>query len=275
MANYVDVIWGLLFSNDEQQKFDQDPDGYLAAKGIADSSPEQIREAVVMACERGPVAAATSAGTAPAHTVMVPPPPPADHSPTLQETVQYYVTEVNQNYTIDDRDTYVDNSTEINAGDDAAITIDSDTNIVGDDGILVDGDNSGNIVTGDENVVDADGNAFGDGAVAADGDIDGTVNTGEFDGTQTRDNTNVGGVGEDASGIGLVEEVNVGDDLNIGGEQDNSSDDSTHVDVNMDPDGVADTDGGNGLPMGQMALSDDALREAQMADDQDDAEFDM
>jgi hypothetical protein len=276
MANYVDVIWSLLFSQEEQEQFDQDPDGYLAEKGIADSSPEQIREAVVMACERGPASAGTAAASTATQALVVPPPPPsAGHPPTVQETVEYYVTQVNENYTIDDRDTFVDNRTAITAGDGAVINIDNDTNITGDDSILIDGENTGDVVTGDGNVVNSDGNAFGDGAVAADGNINAPVNTGEFDGTQTDDNTNVGGVGDGASGIGNVDGgLAVGDDLNIGGEQDNSSDDSTNidVDVNTEPDEPdVGADGGGGLGgMGKAILPGDAaaLRGDPTTDDE-------
>ena len=43
MANYMEIFWNLLFDSEEQQQFDEDPDGYLAAKGIPpDTSPDQM-----------------------------------------------------------------------------------------------------------------------------------------------------------------------------------------------------------------------------------------
>ncbi len=206
-SNLVDIIRSLFGDPHAAAAFQADPQKFIQDNGMEDASYEEINEAVILACD-GPVSqgavvtgstfgstvapqvssGGVSAPAAPAHSAPATPPPPPPAPPVdmppaqaVEQIVNYYVTEVHETTTVDDRDTYTDNSVQNNVvaenGAHVDITNDNDTVTASGDGAVAGGEDS-----------DFEGVATGDGAVAAGDDIDGNVNTG----------TNTGVIGDDA-----------------------------------------------------------------------------
>ena len=55
MTNPIEAIWNLLFKDGEAEKYNEDPEQYLAETGLDHCDPAELHDLVVMAYEKGPV----------------------------------------------------------------------------------------------------------------------------------------------------------------------------------------------------------------------------
>src|SRR5918992_2462385 len=135
-SNLLELLLNLLR---DPSAYREDPEGFLSDCG--DVSPDDIREALILLKDRQDANVNRDHNTGGNHFVQVPPPPPA---PALEPgesnheaTVRYLDTYVTNNYTtVDDRDTNIDNSTDIQVeteGGDFDADIDFDSTVASDE----------------------------------------------------------------------------------------------------------------------------------------------
>ena len=276
-----ETFLNLFRSEEEQARFREDPERYLAEQGHEGATCGDVQDAATLAWEEVNVAPQSQSGGSTFHSggntvhqsgavgsapVPSPPPPPPHVSPA--EAAVYYVTEHNEyvenNSYIDDRDINQDNSinTQVQANGDVLLDIEQDI-------ITNSGDGS---VTGEDiedvGVVNGDGMAFGDAenaniaVVEGDGTAvandDGSVNTGTFTGVQE---SGVGDVTIDDAAVGFgsgeVTNIDIGDGAAVGtdatanrvtvdGDDNAVAVDDSHAATDND---VFDVDADLGLPM--------------------------
>ncbi len=290
--NLWEVFLNLFRSEEEQARFREDPEQYLAEHGQEGASCGDVQDAATLAWEEVNFAPQSQSGgstfTSGGNTVHQsgsaaaapppsPPPPPAHVTPA--EAAVYYVTEHNEyveNHSwIDDRDINQDNSinTQVQANGDVLLDIESDVATSSGDGSVTGQDIE------DVGVVNGDGMAFGDAedadiaVVEGDGDAvandDGSVNTGEFTGVQESGAGNVT-IEDSAVGFGEGEVTNTdvgagaavganatSNQVTVEGDDNAVAVDDSHATTDND---VFDVDADLGLPMedpiGRAALTE-------------------
>jgi hypothetical protein len=193
-------------------------------------------------------AAPAPAAAAPAPAPVAPPAYEGDPAQVIQQTINYYVTNVDQSTHIenlDDRDTIIDNSTEIDgdiyAEGDVELDFDNDVQTAGD----------GAVQLGEHARIEDSQVASGEGAVAAGGDVDDVITGDVTDSTVLQDATvtdsnvtgDVEGVVASDSDVAGVNTGEVGGDMvtNTGdGNVATGGSEVTDVDVDAGVDGSAD-----------------------------------
>jgi len=260
----LDTIWKLLFDPNETERYQENPEEYIAEHGLDQCDPGDLHDMVLMAYEKGPVSqgANVSVGgnqgvggprqvAGPGAAPSAPPPaPPVDPSlpvgQAIEQTINYYVSNTTNTY-VDDRDTNIDNSvnTQVIAGDGAEIDLDIDSenvSAVGDGAVAGGGDVSGV--------------ATGDGAIAVGDDVDGVLNTGVNTGVMADDSTFEGNVV-----VGDGNEV-VSDSTNVATGGGSVSDD----DIDFQNSGHADLDNVN-FGQGNTVSDDDTTTDSYNTSD--------
>ena len=181
-TNLLELLLNLLR---DPSAYRDDPEGFLSSCG--DVSPEDIREALILLQDRQDADFSRDHNTGGNHVHVPPPPPASDPEPgesNQEAAVRYLDTYITNNY-IDDRDTNIDNSTNIQAdtgGGDFDLDVDVDSVVASGDGSVAAGDDieDSDITTGDDNIV-GNGNVDGDDNTSIDGDdnevVDGDDNT--------------------------------------------------------------------------------------------------
>jgi hypothetical protein len=254
----LEFIRQLLTDGDLRELFGENPEAVMADYGLANLSPDDVCDALVLAQDNQTADFSRNYDTG--HNVIAPPPPPPHHdysSPAESHAaaVEYLSTYVTNNY-VDDRDTIVDNSVnqqiDTGGGDfDQDIDIDAVT-ASGDGAVAAGGDiEDSTITTGDGNQV-GDGNVMGDGNVVGDDNqaVTGDGNTTAFGGgdatsTEVGGSVSVGAGGAFGSGGDVTVDnsdnslENVGNtstDNSINDSFQDSSDNSTNDSGNLDVD---------------------------------------
>ncbi|MCE0766812.1 IniB N-terminal domain-containing protein [Pseudonocardia kujensis] len=254
----LDLLMNLLKDPAEQQAFLANPTGYLQECGLADLSPEDIKDAVTLAAD------------SPHHDWDghghhdLPPAPPVhhhhdsgDHDPHT-EAANYLKTYITNTF-VDDRRTFIDQSfhqdIDTHGGDvDQRIDL-HQTTATGDGAVAVGGDNRAPVATGDHavagwgnEVVNGDDNAasFGTGSAVnqsgASADHGGALSgTGPANGTFTDSNDHLSnfGSGSLADKGGDASQTNSHNDTSTDSHDDNHTD--SHNDGHVDS-GHNDTD---------------------------------
>lgn len=217
------VIQKILGSREEAAGYAEDPQGYLAAEGIADYdlASVDLQQVVNQASNDADLPAATKQAIQQSYTAggggqyTAPPSSPAPGQPPADYLVQHvnHVTQVSY-----EGDDYITQQLINQENYDYSSNVNLEGNFAGD----VDIDASSVIAQGD-GALAADGDAFGnataDGAVAAGRDVQGAVNTGEFTGIQSgRDtedaNVNIGGGDQNVVEDSNLANTAVGGDVN-------------------------------------------------------------
>ena len=226
-----------------------------------DCDAEEVDDATVAAFaesldrglrETAPAAeAAPAAAPAPASEPYVAPPPPPAPAPAtppaqqIEETINYYVTNVTETH-VDDRDTYVDNSVGdiLNVG--GTVDIDQETTVASGDGAVAqdtDGGDAGPVNTGERGVAQDTGGGDAGPVTTGDGNtvVDNRTSDGGEGGNVTIGDDNENNeVDIDFGEGGASGPVNVG----VGSgdtSQDNHTEDNDGVDIDdhsQDNDGV-------------------------------------
>lgn len=268
-TNLLDLLLALLR---DPSAYREDPEGFLSACG--DPSPEDIREALILLQDRQGAEFGRDHHIAGNHVVHVPPPPPAaapEPGESNQEAaVRYLDTYITNNY-VDDRDTNVDNSTNIQAdtdGGDFGLDVDVDSVVASGDDAVAAGDDisDSEITTGDDDVV-GDDNVDGDDNTEIDGD-DNELVLGD-------DNTTGFGEG-DTSSTDIDGDVSVddGSSMAIGGSS--SVDNSTHEDgdttVDVSDDSTNDS-GGTTVDWQDNSVTEDSDSYSSYVDDSDNSTY--
>lgn len=197
----------------EYERFQENPEPYLAEAGLSNVTAGEMHEALVLACEAPVVdqGAQVSVGgnqtTAPTVAPTPPPLPPAPAYPEMPATE--YVTNVHEYYVtnetitnVDDRDTSINNTNVVNAEEGSTVTIDQETAVSGDGGVSNTGSiEDSQIITGDVS--------------------DSTVLGGDIDDTIVGDNNNQANDNDgpaQAGGQGNVQIEDASGNVQIGGE---------------------------------------------------------
>lgn len=255
----LDLLMNLLQNPAEQQAFLADPAGYLQECGLADLSPEDIKDAVTLAAD------------SPHHDWdghghhELPPAPPvhhhhddSGHHDPHTDAADYLKTYITTTF-VDDRRTFIDQSfhqdIDTHGGDvDQRIDL-HQANATGDGSVAVGGDNRAPVATGDHavagrgnEVVDGNDNAasFGSGSAVnqsgATADHGGALSgTGPATGTFTDSNDHLAnfGSGSLADKGGDATQTNAHNDTSTDSHDDNHTD--SHNDSHVDS-GHNDTD---------------------------------
>ncbi len=216
-TSLIDLIMSLLRDPAQRAAFQDDPEGFLASCG--DISPEDVKDAIDLADDRD-----SHSGGNHIHVPPAPHPHPHPGESDHEAAVRYLNTYVTNNYTVDDRDTNIDNSVEQtidNRGGhfDQDITNTNTTN--SGDGAVVAGDDidDSTIATGNNNQI-GDGNVQGQHNTVGD---DNQVSSGE--------NNTVGFGTGDVSSVGGGVSVGAGGAFSGTGNATTDSDSVTQQDV--------------------------------------------
>ena len=214
----LEFLRNLIFDDEAREDFAENPEKALDDAGLGHLSAEDVADALAMMHDDSQDADFSREFNSGGNEINVAAPAPVGDSESAAEYIRNYVV---NNY-IDDRDTNIDNSTNIQAdtgGGDFNADIDVDSTVASGDGAVAAGDDiedstitsgNGNIV-GDHNIkgdgntsISGDGNSavigngntagFGDGDVSST-DIDGNVNVDDgssfaIGGSSSVDNSN-------------------------------------------------------------------------------------
>jgi hypothetical protein len=230
----IEFLIKLLKDEGEQQKFQENPTGYLETAGLSDVCAADFKEAVPFVADGGHVKPAHADDDDDHEREHEPSVHPANGETEVEVAVKYlkYIT---KNYTYNDNDVTYDNSFKQSIWNEGELELeqhfDNDQTIASGDGSVAAGDdikgtvttgNHNTVVSGDENVV-GDGNAVGEGNNVANGD-----------GSAAGEDNNVANGDNSAAGKGAVAGT-FGDGANVattGGEVDDSE--KTEVDVDIE-----------------------------------------
>jgi hypothetical protein len=238
-TNLLELLLNLLR---DPSAYREDPEGFLSSCG--DVSPEDIREALLLLQDRQDADFGREYNSG-GNVIHVPPPPPAAEpepgESNHEAAVRYLDTYVTNNY-IDDRDTNIDNSTNLQVetdGGDFDADIDVDSVVASGDGSVAAGDDieDSDITTGDDNTV-GDGNIDGDDNTSIDGDDNEVVNGDD----------NITGFGDgDTSSTDVDGPISVDDGSSLAVDGDSSVDsrDQSDDDVTVDNSDNSIEDSGN------------------------------
>jgi hypothetical protein len=196
-TSLIDLIMSLLKDPAQRAAFSDDPQGFLASCG--DISPEDVKDAIDLADDRD-----SHQGGNHIHVPPAPHPHPHPGESDHDAAVRYLNTYVTNNYSIDDRDTNVDNSIHQNI-DNRDGHFDQDihntTTTNSGDGAVVAGDDidGSTIATGGHNQigngnVQGENNVVGDHNNVASGDH-GTTSFGSGDASSVGGGVSVGAGG--------------------------------------------------------------------------------
>jgi hypothetical protein len=171
----MEFILNLLSDDEARQDFADNPDKALDDAGLGDLSADDVRDALELMHDDSQSADFSREFNSGGNEINVAAPAPVHHdddggSESAAEYINNYIT---QNY-IDDRDTNIDNSTNIQAdtgGGDFNADIDVDSTVASGDGAVAAGDDieDSTITTGNDNIV-GDNNIEGDGNTSISGD---------------------------------------------------------------------------------------------------------
>jgi hypothetical protein len=251
----MEFIRELLFNDQLRQDFSQNPEGTLADHGLANLSPDDVHDALVLVEDNQ--TADFSRDFNVGNNATFTPPPPVHHNgggDSHHEAVQYLNNDISNNFVTDnsfnqqvntgggdfDQDLDIHNATANGAGavavggdvSDSPITT-GDGNTVGDgnvrgDGNIVGDDNDGNLTgNGDGNVVGNDNQA-----------VTGDHNTTSFGGG---DATNVGDVHVGDGGAFGVGSGRVSVDNSDNSQHDSNNTDNSQHDSNNDDHSIHDS----------------------------------
>ncbi len=254
-ASLLEFLRELLSDAGLRAQFENDPQGTLNANGLGNVSAADLHDGLSLACDASEHDSDNGHGGG--HHVAAPQPVDHDQSP-----IEYLRTYITNNYTIDDRDTNIDNSIDqtidnrgghfdqdinntntTNSGDGAVVAgddIDGSTIATGDHNQIGDGNVSGNHNTvGDGNEVSSGhGNTvgFGSGDVSS---VDGGVSVGAggaFSGTGNAstdsDSVTQQNVGNETTHTSYDDAFNTSNDVDIN--DDHSYASTTHDDHSSD-----------------------------------------
>jgi hypothetical protein len=246
----MEFIRELLFNDDLRQDFSQNPEGTLADHGLANLSPDDVHDALVLVEDNQ--TADFSRDFNVGNNASFTPPPPVNHAAggdVHHQAVEYLNSYITNNFVTDNSfNQQVDTG-----GGDFDQEIDIDSVVASGDGAVAAGDDirDSTITTGDDNQV-GDGNIKGDGNVVGDNNqaVTGNGNTtsfGDGDATSTEVSGDVsvgaggafgsgGEVTVDNSDNSLDNVGNTSTDNSINDSFKDSSDNSVHDSGNLSVD---------------------------------------
>jgi hypothetical protein len=239
----LDFLRSLIFDDEAREAFQENPEQALDDAGLGHLSAEDVSDALTMMHDDSQDADFSREFNSGGNEINVAAPAPVEHHDDgdSESAVEYINKYITNNY-VDDRDTNIDNSTNIQAdtdGGDFNADIDVDSTVASGDGAVAAGDDieDSTITTGDDNTV-GDNNIEGNGNTSISGDGNAAVigdhnTTGFGDGDVS--STNVDG----------PISVDDGSSFAIGGDSSVDSRDQSDDDVNVDNSDNSVEDSGN------------------------------
>ncbi|HLU58728.1 MAG TPA: IniB N-terminal domain-containing protein [Pseudonocardia sp.] len=192
----IEFLRMLIFNEEAREDFAENPEKALDDAGLGHLSAEDVADALAILHDDSQNADFSRDFNSGGNEINVAAPAPVSGGESAAEYINHYIT---NNY-IDDRDTNIDNSTNLQVdtdGGDFSADIDVDSTVASGDGAVAAGDDieDSTITTGDGNVV-GDNNISGDGNTSISGDgnsaVIGDGNTTGF-GSGDVSSTDIGG----------------------------------------------------------------------------------